>query len=279
MQLQEFSNAASYLDRTRDLLFGQEIANNLLLSSAIALSKGGIARVPSLSFFTVFRDDRPVASLLRSSNKRLILSTADESSATYLGEEISKRAHDLRGIFAPASIAEAFVEGLERGGGARPEKRLAQDLMILEKPTPIEAASGVFRAALRKDLSLLVTWAHAFADECGLDETSTETEEVVRKYLENRQLFVWDVGGRAVAMAAYGGITPKAARISMVYTDPSQRNRGFAGTLVHRLSHRLFDEGLSACVLFVDAANPVSKHVYEKLGFKTIASFADYRFS
>ncbi|MEK7358123.1 MAG: GNAT family N-acetyltransferase, partial [Bdellovibrionota bacterium] len=271
--------AASFLDRTSDLLLAAELENNLLLSSALALSKSGVTRLPSLSFFTVFRGEEPVASMLQSPNRRLILSTADKSSAGYLAAEFSKREVPLRGVFAPTEIAQSFIDALKKPGGAAPAKRFEQDLMLLETPSEIHAAPGVFRTARSKDLSILVKWGHAFASECGLDETAAETEEVVRKYFENRQLFVWDVGSRPVAMAAYGGLTPKAARLSMVYTDPAGRNHGYAATLVHRLSHLLLREGRQACVLFVDNANPISKRVYEKLGYRSLATFADYRFA
>lgn len=279
MRLQEFSNATSFLDRTSELLYGEEITNNLLLSSALALAKNGVTRMPSLSFFTVFRDDVPVASVLKSPNRRLILSTADGDSASYLGRELAKKSPNLRGVFGPVEIASSFIETFEGESGVRHAKRFEQDLMELRRLNEVEASPGVFRSARAGDLPLLLKWSRAFAEECGLDETAHETEDVVRKYLENRQLFVWDVGGRATAMAAYGGLTPKAARVSMVYTEPTVRGRGFASTLVHRLSHRLLKEAREACVLFVDGANPVSKHVYEKLGYVSRTRFADYRFT
>jgi predicted GNAT family acetyltransferase len=64
--------------------------------------------------------------------------------------------------------------------------------------------------------------------------------------------------------------------VSMVYTDPQQRGKGYAGTLVHRLSHRLLQDGKTP-VLFADATNAKTKHVYEKLGYRTLALFTELR--
>jgi predicted GNAT family acetyltransferase len=151
-----------------------------------------------------------------------------------------------------------------------------QNFLTLKRLLAIEPSAGLLRAALPKDLKLLTTWSQKFAVEQSLDESPREAEESIQKYLDNRQLFVWENAGRITAMAAVGGFTPKSARVSMVYTDPRERGRGYASTLVHRLSHRILQDGKTP-VLFADASNAQTNHVYEKLGYRKLTVFTELR--
>ena len=289
MFIQEFSDARTFLDRSRGFLNENEDVNNLLISSALALSRNGVPRLPQLAFFAAFREnggasasrlEKPVATLLQAPNKRLITSTAEPDVASFLGRELAKRPTSFRGVFGPTRVATAFVESFAETSGQRPSLHFSQVLMKVEELQDVPPADGVFRLAQPRDISTLIQWSYEFARECQIDETQSETEEVTRRYVEAKQLFVWDLGGsKPVAMAAYGGLTPSSARISMVYTNKSARGKRYASTLVHRLTHRLLTNGVTHCLLFADSKNTVSIHVYEKLGFRKVALFDDYRFT
>lgn len=258
MRVFEYSDAHSFLERARDFLFRDEIRHNLLLSSVLTLSKT-FTRTSSLVFLATER-----GAALRAPNKRWILSADTSDDAALLAEKIA--AESFRSLTVPAEYARLF-EGLPSN----------QNFMTLKRLLAIEPSAGLLRAAQPKDLKLLTTWSRDFALEQDLDESPREAEDSVRKYLDNRQLFVWEnASGRVTTMAAIGGFTPKTARVSMVYTEPAHRGKGYAGTLVHRLSHRLLQDGKTP-VLFADAANAKTKHVYEKLGYRTLTLFTELR--
>ncbi len=254
MRVVEFSDAHSFLERARDFLFKDEIRHNLLLSSALTLSKS-ISRVTSptqsLTFLAI--EEKQVNGVaLRSPNHRWLVTAENAQAAQVLAREIASREAQakthLRSVLLPNDLAAAF----EREAELRP--RSTQNLMSLSKLQRVEGAPGLFRFALRKDTKLLSHWSKAFANEGGLDESPGEAEGIVQTYFNNKQLFVWENGGRPVAMAAMGGYTPHVTRISMVYTDLSARGRGYATTLVHRVSRKLLQDG-KTCVLFADAAD------------------------
>lgn len=278
MRALEFSDAPSFLEFSRKFLFEREIEHNLLLSSALTLTRNGSPRLPALTFVAAV-DSNSVARgvALRSPNRRWILSTSTSEAAAFLGTEIGKREPQTRSLFLSADTADAFTAGFEQQTGSALVPTLTQNLMHLDRVKKLDPAEGLMRPALAKDLRRLIRWSHEFAKECGLDESPSEAEEVIRKYLQTKQLFVWEKGPHPIAMAAFGGITPKTVRISMVYTDPIARARGYASTLVHRLSHRLLNEGHAACVLFSDAANRSSNKIYESIGYRTIAQFTELR--
>jgi predicted GNAT family acetyltransferase len=261
MRVLEFSDAHSFLERAREFLFNDEIRHNLLLSSVLTLSKT-FHRAPSLVFLAT---EGGVA--LRAPNQRWILSTETEESASRLASRILQS--PFRSLLVPAEHAGVFPT-------AQTTTAL-QNFMSLSKLSRIEPSAGLLRlASNQKDLKLLVGWSRAFATEAGLDETPKEAEDSIVKYAAGKQLYVWENGGRPVAMAAIGGFTPRTARISMVYTDPAGRGKGHASTLVHRLSHKLLQDGRS-CVLFADAANMKTKSIYERLGYRTVTRFAELK--
>lgn len=271
MQLLELSDATSFLDFSRSFLVTSEAENNLLLSSAWTLARSSMTRSRRLSFFVVEDNARVVCAALNSSERRLLISQCSPEAATYLAHELQRRDIKIRGVLGPRLSIEAF----SAAGGAL-EPKLSQKILRLETLLPYTNANGLLRVAKEKDLKLLLKWSLQFATECALDESQAETEETVHRYVENRQLFIWE-DSRPVAMAGFGGVTPNGVRVNMVYTDPLHRSKGYAGSLVHVLSRRLLQAGHKFCYLFTDATNPVSNRVYERLGYKAVCDFSECR--
>lgn len=275
MHLLELSDAATFLERSREFLLSAEAENNLLLSSALTLARNS-ARSPRLSFFVVQQAGRVICAALNSSERRLLLSMASDGASRFMGQELAKRDARIKGVLGPDEATQAFCAAFATETHQTLAPRHEQRILRLETPIERPTVSGRMRAAGPKDRKLLMKWSHQFVQECGLDEKVEETEEMVHRYLENRQLFIWDEG-RPVAMAGFGGVTPNGVRVNMVYTEPALRGRGYAGSLVYVLSRKLLAEGHRFCFLFTDAANPVANRVYEKLGYRAICSFTEYR--
>ncbi len=279
MKVLEFSDAHHFLERARDFLFRDEIAHNLILSSALALSKAhskSPSVVRALTFLVAFNEKLTVEGVaLRTPQNRWILSIATQDSAEILAREIQKREDarmTLRSLMIPAERAHHFSRFRHVGPA------YSLNFMTVSKLKTIVGAPGMIRLAAAKDMKLLQAWSQLSAKESQFDESPEEAAEIILKYFDHRQLFVWENEGRLQAMAAVGGFTPKVTRISQVYTDAKARGRGYAATLVHRLSHRLLSEGsITTCALFADAKNFTTKHIYEKLGYRTAASFTELR--
>jgi hypothetical protein len=96
---------------------------------------------------------------------------------------------------------------------------------------------------------------------------------------KSRHLMLWEVEGSAVSMAGYAGPTPNGIRVAWVYTPPNNRGKGFAGACVAALSQKLLDDGRKFCFLYTDLANPVSNHVYQKIGYVPVTDATVYSFS
>lgn len=279
MHLLEMSDANSFLDLSRSHLMNAEAENNLLLSSAWTLARSSAVRSAKLSFFNCVSGNQVVGSALNATERRLLISQTSDEAATFMGREMARRGTRLRGILGPVSSAEAFgrAYALEADQPMRP--RLWQRILKLDSPVAdslVPQCPGLARLAKEKDHRQLLQWSLKFVAECGLDERAEETKEVIRRYLENKQLYVWENQG-IVAMAGWGGLTPNGVRVNMVYTDPSARGRGYASTLVHYLGRKLFSEGHRFCFLFTDARNLSANRIYERLGYGAVGDFIELR--
>jgi predicted GNAT family acetyltransferase len=266
MLAREFTSAASFLERVKAFLFEAELENNLILSSVLAIARQPIA---GIRFFAVENGPLVEAAAILTTQGRLVVSSRTASS----GSALAKTLHDtkVRTVFAPTMVAEDFANT-----DPRFKKHGSQTLMLCHQVGKTRDVGGIFRTATPRDLRLLLEWTAAFTKECRLDDSVQESEETVRRFVEMKQAFVWETSKAPAAMAAFGGITPLAARVSLVYTAPLYRNRGYAKTLVHRLTHRLL-ETKKAVVLFADTANRTSIGLYENLGYEKILEFAEFR--
>jgi predicted GNAT family acetyltransferase len=79
-------------------------------------------------------------------------------------------------------------------------------------------------------------------------------------------------------MACSQGPTPTGIRISLVYTPGEKRGRGYASACVAALSDEQLRAGRSRCFLFTDLANPTSNRIYQRIGYRPVCDFQEYRF-
>lgn len=85
-------------------------------------------------------------------------------------------------------------------------------------------------------------------------------------------LYLWCISDQPVAMAAKVRETDSVAAISLVFTDPLHRGKGFAAAVTAAVSQHLF-QTFRQCCLFTDLANPISGHLYQKIGYQQLDRF------
>lgn len=280
MLLYELSDATSFLTRSSAHLLEHEAQNNLILSSSLTLARASVTRSPKLSFFVVEEKSKTVCAALNSTDRRLLLSVSEPEAAAYMARALAEREIRFRAVLGPREAAAAFSKAYSENGRKLEEHAPQNVLRLAARSTDSSKQSqamGLTRAANRKDLRLLLKWTRQFVEESGIDESERESEEVLHRYLENRQLFIWE-NQQPVAMAGYSGVTPNGVRVNMVYTDPAHRSRGYAGSLVNVLSQRLLADGHRSCFLYVESANIAANRVYSKLGFESVGHFAEFKF-
>lgn len=213
----------------------------------------------------------------------LVLSwLASEGALDVLVQDLAQAATPLPGVLGLKDDARRFCELWGEATGQDYRLNRAQRVFRLERVIPPREVKGRFRPARLDERELLSGWAVAFAREA-LDEDDTEalwqrSAATVDRFVSSGSLFVWEDGGEPVAIAAASGETPNGRRISLVYTPPDRRGRGYASACVAALSTKILAEGRRFCFLFTDLANPTSNRIYRAIGYAPVCDMDEYRF-
>jgi ribosomal protein S18 acetylase RimI-like enzyme len=147
----------------------------------------------------------------------------------------------------------------------------------LTQVTPTPFNPGYMRLASELDFDLIVEWAREFDREAlGGEEGSLVSERTMHR-IQQKEIFLWE-DGLVTAMAVRTRSTRHGAAIGYVYTPSALRGRGYASSLVSTLSQYLLNDGTSFCSLMTDLDNPVSNHIYQKIGYKPVCDIEEIYF-
>ena len=149
----------------------------------------------------------------------------------------------------------------------------------LRRVRPPAQPEGRFRGATPDDRALLAAWTVAMGDDIREPASLDEAGAIVDRLIGLGDLVVWEYRGDPVSMAAVPRRTPRSSSISLVYTPPPMRGRGYASATVAALSQRELDAGKRWCSLFTDLANPTSNHIYAEIGYRPAADFRAHALS
>ncbi|MET8938980.1 GNAT family N-acetyltransferase [Streptomyces rubiginosohelvolus] len=178
---------------------------------------------------------------------------------------------DLDGVNADRDIAALLAARLP-GYRTVQEQRLYR-LGALRPPSP--APEGRARAATRADRALLVTWVRGFADATGQSKSSAEW--LVDEGTERGSLTLWESGGTPVALAGRTRMLAGTVRVTLVFTPPEFRGRGYGAAVTAESSRAALAEGAAEVLLFTDLANPTSNGVYLRIGYEPVADRVQLR--
>ena len=199
-----------------------------------------------------------------------------DSALTLLTNKLKRSGFKPPGVLALSGLARRFTDVYCGRDGA--ELQMSMILMRLDELIKNDKAPGFCRMLTEDDLTFTPVWEHAFCVDCHLPEfTLAENKERIRTRLGKDTHFIWE-DGQPVAQAVYGRETPNGAVVNWVYTPPEFRGRGYATSVVAELSEALLKRGKSFCCLFADAANPVSRGIYRKLGYYEICQLDQIKF-
>ncbi|MFB7967121.1 GNAT family N-acetyltransferase [Streptomyces rubiginosohelvolus] len=178
---------------------------------------------------------------------------------------------DLDGVNADRDIAALLAARLP-GYRTVQEQRLYR-LGALRPPSP--APEGRARAATRADRALLVAWVRGFADATGQSKSSAEW--LVDEGTERGSLTLWESGGTPVALAGRTRMPAGTVRVTLVFTPPEFRGRGYGAAVTAESSRAALAEGAAEVLLFTDLANPTSNGVYLRIGYEPVADRVQLR--
>ncbi len=274
-----YPSPADFLRETRMHFAGREAENTVLLGALHALDR---ERRSSAQMLAVERAGEICLAAVQTPPFKLVLSHGDPAALPCLAGWLAESAVVLPGVSGPAGLLEGLVAALREHIDIAPEPEFQLNLYSLTRLIPDTRICGSLVEASQDDLALLLDWQDGFFEETGLPHD--ELEEA-RAYLGRRltegEIHLWSLDGRAVSVAGVnpGGATPTFPRINFVYTPPDVRNQGYATACVTRLSRTLLERGSTCCLIFADEDNPLTNHLYRKIGYERSGRFHTVSFT
>ena len=275
-----FSDAGEFLERVQPFLLRREAEHCLILGLLDALRSGEqFGSAPPLMASVEERGD-VVAVVLMTPPRNLILSwIADDSTIDAIAHELRARKIAIPGVNGSADIAQKFVLKWSELSRCSYRVQMAQRIYQLTRVTNETRSAGHLREPEQSDEALLREWRAGFSMDAEGMDPSQAREDAALPMPSSRRMFLWELEGSVVSMAGYSGRTPNGIRVAWVYTPPENRGKGFAGACVAALSQKLLDEGRKYCFLYTDLANPISNHLYQKMGYEPVTDATVYSFS
>lgn len=288
-----YSDATALLAAAEPFLLQHEALNGLLLSAARTQQRAAPRRRRRPLYVTVTGPAGPTLVALTSAGQRLLLADNHASSDKALDALVAALRDEPRAlttVFAEETLARRFVSRYATAIGQQTTLVERQQLLELTAVAlPPRLPQGRLRAATIRESDLLADWLTAFQDEtaghAGGDDSGDDRHAVdiiVDGLIARKDVYVWDVGSgtrsRPVAMAARARPTARGIALSLVYTPPEERRRGYATACVAHLSHLLLDDAWAFCTLLADPARVSTETFLGRIGYRPVADFAAYRF-
>ncbi|MFE3676533.1 GNAT family N-acetyltransferase [Streptomyces griseus] len=140
---------------------------------------------------------------------------------------------------------------------------------------PSPAPEGRARAATPADRALLMEWVRGFADATGQSKSSAAW--LVDEGTARGALTLWECGGAPVALAGRSRMLAGTVRVTLVYTPPELRGRGYGAAVTDEAGRAALGAGAAEVVLFTDLANPTSNGVYLRIGYEPVSDRVQVR--
>jgi predicted GNAT family acetyltransferase len=279
-QMKFFSDAGEFLERVQPFLVRREAEHCLILGLLDGLRSGEQwGSDPPLMAAAEEGSEVKAVALMTPPHNLILSWTADDSALDAIAHDLHARGVAIPGVNSSAEIARRFALKWSELSGRTSRAQMAQRIYQLSCVTNQGRAAGRLREPSQSDEALMRKWRAAFSIDAEHMDAEEAAKQAALPMPKSRHLMLWEVEGSAVSMAGYAGPTPNGIRVAWVYTPPANRGKGFAGACVAALSQKLLDEGRKFCFLYTDLANPVSNHVYQKIGYEPVTDATVYSFS
>jgi predicted GNAT family acetyltransferase len=275
LRVQRHFSAADFLSATQGYFADRELTCGLKLGlSNLLVQEPGSC--PTAWFAVVRREGEIRGCALQTPPRNLVVSDLEQDAADALAEHLDQAQLDLPAVHGPARAATAFADAWARRRPVAQRRELNLRLFCLKRVALKPKVAGGMRLARARDEGIVMRWFRAFHREA-IPRDPVDPLTVARRALDSGRVFVWDHDG-PVCLAAVGRELPTSASIGPVYTPPERRGSGYATALVSALSQYVLDAGKRHACLFTDLSNPISNHIYPRIGYEPVTDFQDISF-
>jgi uncharacterized protein len=278
MEVERVAGADEVLRELGDLL-GEDEARHNLAFGILATARAHPDVYPELQGWIVREGGLVVGGAIRTPPHNLVvLRPTDARALPALAGVIDD---ELPGVIAAVPEIDDFAAAWAERHGLAAVPRFDQRIYALRTLVPPAPVSGAMRLAESTDRELALSWVRAFASEVlhgGEDDARLERSVHARLGSTQAGLALWEIDGRPVSLAGFGGPTPSGIRIGPVYTPPVLRRRGYGTAVTAAASQMLLERGHRFCFLYTDLANPTSNAIYMRIGYEPVCDSREVAF-
>ena len=269
MEFTKYENIEDFMKENFELILEKEWLNCLMVGNCLEAQKIGmdgwlLAKITQ-------NEKTELIILYRKPWKLIMYSPTDNTSDElyrFADEETYKQDNYLLGVNAETEIANKFAKFYCEIAKQKYRIVKPMKILVLEEIRELKnTCEATFRTATENDRKILTQYIKEFHKEALEEDKSDEyANDKFDEYLK-RGYYVLEKDGKIVCQAVIGRDLLKGKGISGVYTQKEERGKGYAYNLVYQISKKCLDEGAEYGVLYTDAGNPISNHVYEKIGY------------
>ena len=270
MRLRCVDDPAVFWQRVGAFLLDNEATYNLAIGIVRqAIDKPGCFG-PGMFMALVKEDETVKGAAVMTPGFPVVLTHGDDAALSLIAETMVRQQLPVKGVVAPPGSASLFAEHycrLQPDMVARIDKEMCIYRLDAVIPPP-RTVAGRMRTGTMRDLSVATDYLEGFVRVSGHSKLF-DAETVVKSAIEEKRLFFWQTT-HPVSMAVWVRETPNMKAVGYVYTPASEEGKGYASHLVAEMSRECLASGKRHCVLYADCDNPVSNHIYQKLGYRFV---------
>jgi GNAT superfamily N-acetyltransferase len=251
------------------------VEHSVLLSVAAA-HLGHAAGATSSLWLWVEADEEVIATAQHTPPHGAYLSTGPAGAMQVLARTLWLMRPGLSGVAGLGTAPHEFAAEWSRLGGPGATPTLQMGLYAADSVIIPTGVVGGLRQAIDADAVLLRQWVDRFVVEAGVTPVA---QDQIGPRIDAELLFVWEVEGVVVSMAAVTAAEGGVSRVQYVYTPPEIRNHGYATACVAALTERELASAGRTCMLYTDLANPTSNGIYQAVGYRPLGDAVELRFA
>ena len=279
------TDPGAFLAVAKDYLAADPVITSVLATNAEKATRVVRPDGPYRWFAIAHEGDRVVGAAMRTAGFEpypLYVCPMPEAAALELARQLHARGEYAGGANGALPAARTVAEETVRLVGGRVSVAMASRLHELGSLVMPTGVPGGARRATYDDLELCREWLGDFGratqeqsenPEFGHNHAEVSEDEVRRRVDEF--LLLWEVDGHVVSLVS---ATPPAygvVRVGPVYTPNAERGHGYGTAVTAEASRLLGADGTRLC-LFTDVDNPISNHVYAKIGYRPVVDMANH---
>lgn len=267
-----YSDAEAFAEEVEPLLYKEEDKYSLFLGVLGQIQTGRYEEY----FLAVAKEEGEVAATclmtpphpLQLIVLKELLDIESEIAGRMLSESI-----EVTGIIGEKETVRKFAAAWVEGAGKEAAVLMDQGLYRIDAVNErLKKSSGSWRVANKNDAKLLGQWYLLFEKDTEIGmSTEEEASAKVERFIEEKEIYVWEIGGEAVSCMKKARPSRNGITVSFVFTPKEHRCKGFARTLVAEVTDELLLE-YDFVMLYTDLKNPASNKIYSEIGYEKIAN-------